>query len=461
MLLMDEHPWVDATNRIPFRISVHLWKDQVTDRQNRLIDLVYKALSENIPPASRPVAFGGRIDEEEFEKYLANFSAALLQHPGVSDAKPWLKILGVYKSFLKDRILQSVALKFSLVDLSLPELFFASQPRITWNSGKIDRMELSSDGYTLSSRIFGIVPYALGIGLTAKKKPFFFPNPFLNTSFEKLWADERGEIFKVHDLLSFFAQMCSISPSVFNFGNVNDESELISNNPNPFESFLLGDHALIGNLGNLGSDYEFQGRKEPICIGVIYPNKMGTHLILFSGGNISIQSILRTTAALCHLGASCYEFPRTKILKSRIRKPKEEEIGPIAYGRKNYNKPIFQVWSEYELTELAAKRGLIRLPVWSEEELNELAVQRGIVELPVWTEEDLEKDAQERVKQADPVPNWQPNPLAISCPNCEYTLLPEWAKCPVCDCPNPKFSGNEHGNEEKTENDDFWTPPSD
>jgi hypothetical protein len=460
--------WRKILGTTPVHISNHLLKNQVTDKQNQIIDIVYKALVEHIVPNSSPIAYGGKNDDQESQKYRNNLIEHLselnLDEPTTKELQSAIQR---YSKLMEEMISHYVGMYMRLQQLPINNLYFLRQPRITWPAEKWDRMIIEPQGFTFSTSIQGVVPYDLLIAKTKNDYIFCFKYPSHEGLIEALNLNPKLVSYKNADLLSNF--VLDITRNRFE-GLLEINKNRNENDLDPFSAHLMGDNALTTNLKPLQVYENFDtGKKKTGIIGLIYRLKTETILILYTEDPVSLDSILRVTTAISHLAISCYEYPRTRIIKRKSpispRFQSDSETINVS-GNKSYSKPVYEVWTESELEELGARRGLLKLPEWTESELEELAAQRGIIQLPEWTEDELNELAKntpvEESKKSRAT--WTPPAEAHPCPKCDYEMNPDWPSCPICSEPNPFYHNSSESNtllETENEEEKEWHPPAD
>jgi hypothetical protein len=426
----------------PLHIQAHLLENQVTDDQNRKLNLVFKTLRGNLVKKISPIAWGGRVHEEIFQQYTTTLNDQINSQPTYHDSIENLNnLVEIYLNTCREQILATCAIQIAVEKLPFADIYLLMQPRISWPKNKPEKMALNFDGFTMAGELQGVVSKNVLYMKFKDKSPVFAP---INGKFEFThydMPDPHISTFNQADLHYRFVDLIG-HPILTNYAvHYIEQSQ---SQGQPFCNFLNNDNMVEDAMNLIHAPFENEEiDMDKAVLALIQRLKTSSTILIYNAVAPAYETILQTAAALCHLGAASYEFPGTRIIRKLTREALRhnleinipETIKFADEGEEIPNTAKMEYWSQKELDALARKRGIINLPEWTEEELEEMAIQRGIVKLPVWTEKELDELTKDRGLPPPDLPNWDMDPNLIICSKCGYALQPDWEECPICNTP--------------------------
>ncbi len=462
-----------------FPIGDRLHESKVSPLQNQLIKICYQTVFANKIENLEARVWGGNLNPEKLHTWSESIETAIKdRNLDEKQNENLKKILDEYKILLNEKIALTFALQIPVRNLPVPRLLFYGNPQIIPNKKGKSRFQLEKYGFIIAGEILGLVPSAQIIYKTNKQKTLGISHIItkddaeFNITFSPVDLEPSIPKKKPVALTDFdyFDQILrnldSQIPSIMNTRDSSSERNLAKTvNSREYSYALNQDYKIMKHADTLvpliRDSKGFKLHAHPIGLILPQPEIKRTLIVIYNKKPIAYTPLYQALYTLCHIGASCYEFPYTKLFipKSGRKSPYiSVEVQPT-----DPNEPI-QYWNEKELTEFAFKRGIVNLPKWTEKELENLAMSRGLIELEEWTEEELLHLKHKRL-----VPDFEPEPWIapkgmVSCKKCGYGLLPRWKSCPVCDTPvsSPRLNAESSKNAKKKqdpENAEYWQPP--
>jgi hypothetical protein len=496
--------WNQALQDIPFGINQYLHENLVTDVQNARLNIVFKTLRGNVLPKTSPIAWGGKIDEEKLTVYLQQLQKLIITNPSFKTTEKYAieldKLLQLYAEYCRKKILNTAAIAITVQYLPFEQIYLLFQPRILWPTQNPEKMLLVNEGYTLGAELLAEIPRSILIGKIKKEPvkivpitkhielPGYSPKDSPKPPTTEYISHHTMQTFQDADLHHRFVDYLT-HPILTNFF-IHKTSDT-HGSPSSLAEHLNADLELLNALEAIKTPIDSDQTKEmQSVIAVLQKLKQATTVLLYDYQYLSFEGILKSVNVMCHIGAACYTFPGTRIIKklkkselaSRVLKS-SFSLAELTKGRDSgdssgideFIPSKLEFWTQSELDEFAAKRGIINLPTWTEQELQDLALQRGIIKLPVWSEEELELQAKTPDPSLTTYQSWTPDPLLTPCPKCDYLLQPEWEQCPICgtmrtkplttpettsSSQTPETSEEKPNENSKDNNDEVWHPPA-
>lgn len=477
---------------VPFGIRQYLHENLVTGFQNARLNILYKTLHGNITPNTTPIAWGGKVDDHILGHYIHTIQKKIIFHPSFKttekNAKELDKLLNLYQEYCRKKIENTAAIQLFVKYLPFEQMFIQFQPRIVWPPQNPEKMILVSEGYTLGAELLAQIPRAILIGKTKKESIKIVPIPKpIDLPGYSLMRDSKKSSKDTPSLFEFPCCDADFHHRFVDFIMHPLLTELLKqNSTNAFAEHLNADPELYSVLEAIKTPIDSDHTKEKVSIiAMIQMMNKSTIVLLYDYQYLCFEGILKSVNVLCQLGATCYTFPGTRI----IRKNKKSDFSSKVLKSSNTNKistnqikesesetielekmQKLEVWTQSELDNLATKRGIVNLPTWTEQELHELALQRGIIKLDEWTEEELDKQAKSSQSSEITFQPWMPDSDLIACQKCDYLLQPDWDQCPICGTPrsNPlkspekaEISKSQNPTSSNGKNEEVWHPPAD
>jgi hypothetical protein len=461
-------------NEYPFFLGDFIAQDQVTEDQNKIVNIFYQSFYPNLNKGFNPVAYGGKMNPLILAEYTRKLYYRIENDNKFLGNKSDLeKLVDKYADRLKKKIEQTCGVHFAVDKLPFSEVFCCTQPKIEIPLNRPEKMKLEEQGYTLSVTIQGIVPSTAALVIPSNginRTPFFAPIP-VESILHGFSPDQMRLIHEnFNDIPYVDAFVRKLKDMAWQTSIEKFDTEL-QREGHPFTAFLNGDKQLINTIKEIEwprGDSNGNGKYQ--VVGLIRPSQRHSILMLYIPKVVAFASLGIAMTILYHMAAASLENPRTIIKKKEpkalqiaskpsAKQPKEVLDENLQGGQPSNLGPKFEYWTEKELDDLAEQRGIVNTVEWTAEELEELAIKRGIVKLPEWTEEELDKLANQRGGQ-DPMPNWEHPKDLRPCPNCDYSLQPEWDECPICSLKvNASVTLEDNKQKKESQNEEVWQPP--
>jgi hypothetical protein len=424
----------------------YLVEKEVTPDQDKIIKIATEIFQENIE--GEITKYGGKLNEVEFKKIEAEITKRLENPIFKTFAKDLDKISKKWIELKKEELKSYIFVSASVKEMPFPTISFMTVPRITWEGGKVEKMQLNKNGIAYVGEIQAIVTRTVLYGKIAKKDPLFAPHiGQLDLADYKPDADDKkpkAENFR------FILEIMSSMERKTTQNQVVRYDDQYERHGEPICDFLMKDEELKKALAKLTSGIDSKRQVSNAGIPAIVLPMISTSLVIAEDESSNSKKYEIAFESLIKLGAASYETPNVKkgaILaqaeaaamtqNAMAHHPPGQGIQSMVPQGPPPGQPQLPVWTEEELEADAKARGVgpeANLPVWTEEELEADAKTRGIgpeLNLPEWTEEELEKESARR-QGAFNIPEWVEDNNMPVCPACGYVCRPGWPTCPVC-----------------------------
>ncbi|MBD3350176.1 MAG: hypothetical protein GF364_01665, partial [Candidatus Lokiarchaeota archaeon] len=370
--------------------SKHLNFNELSKDQEKILDKAEDIFKENLNGEVKK--FGGKLNEEEFKKVEDEINKRLENDMFKEERKNLDKLIKKWLDLQKELLNEMCFGIFPLKDMPFPSVSFLRIPRIIWKKGKIDKMDLNTDGIAYAGEIKALVTRTTLYGTPPKKDPLFAPHigPLDLAGYKPDPEDKAPK----NENPRFLYEVIKALDRKTTRNQVTRYDDQYERHGEPICDFLIKDEDLMKSLSKIKSAIDSKRQTSSSAIPAIILTLMSTSLVIVCDENSRSQKYENAFEALIKLAAASYETPNVKktdqiesqaaamTQAAQANTPPGQGIGSMTpqggpssapSPPPQSSGPQLPVWTEEELAEEAKKRGgpATNLPVWTEDELAE------------------------------------------------------------------------------------------